>query len=134
MLASLCLSPAQLSGIVRCQGWGPRQTTHTEVLHRGGVGGDNLYVAASLHQLQQKWLFESVSQERWQRRKGVLAEPFQEGRPAGVTSANAYTLSLWAGDEDRTLTGRHRKRGESERTITQPLRDFGIFFLQPFKN
>lgn len=77
----------------------------------GGGWGDNLYVAASLHQLQQKWLFESVSQE-WQRRKGVLAEPFQEGRPAGVTSANAYTLSLWAGDEDRTLTGRHRKRGK----------------------
>lgn len=96
--------------------------------HRGAAWGeDNLYVAVSLHQLQQCWLFESVSQE-WQRRKGVLADPFQEGRPAGVTSANACTLSLWAGDEDHTLTRRQRKRGKvSERTITQSLQDFGIF-------
>lgn len=130
MLASLGLSPAQLSGIVRRQGRWPRQTTHTEVLHRGGGGGvgdDNLEVAVSLHQLQQKWLFESVSQE-WQRRKGVLAEPSQEGRPAGAASANAYTLSLWAGGGDRTLTGRQRKRGNVSAQSPQSLRGFGIFF------
>lgn len=58
----------------------------------------------------------------------MLADPFQEGRPAGVTSANAYTLSLWAGDEDHTLMRRQRKRGRvSERTATQSLQDFGIF-------
>lgn len=46
-----------------------------------------------------------------QRRRGQHADPVLEGRPAEVTSANVYTLNLWAGDEDRTLTKRHRKRG-----------------------
>lgn len=79
--------------------------------HRGGAAwGGNLYVLVSLHQRQQEQLFGSVCQG-WQRKRGGLADPFQEGRPAGVTSANAYTLSLWAGDEDHTLTRRQRKRG-----------------------
>lgn len=40
------------------------------------------------------------------RKKGPLADPILVGRPAEVTSANAYTLNLWAADEDRTLTKR----------------------------
>lgn len=91
--------------------------------HRGGAAwGGNLFVLVSLQQLQQWRLFDSVCQG-WQRKKGGLADPFQEGRPAGVTSANAYTLSLWAGDEDHTLT---RKRGRVN-AWSQSLRDFGIF-------
>ncbi|KAI9547021.1 hypothetical protein NQZ68_021691 [Dissostichus eleginoides] len=69
-----------------------------------------------------KQLFVTVSQGlRWKERRkrqmekkkeknGRLADPFLGGRPAGVTSANAYTLNLWAADEDRTLTKRQRKR------------------------
>lgn len=79
--------------------------------HTGAARGEgNLCVAASLRQLQQGCLPESVSQ-KGQRRKGVRADPSPEGRPAGVTSANAYTLSLWAGDEGHTLTRRQRERG-----------------------
>ncbi len=51
------------------------------------------------------------------RKMGPLADPILVGRPAEVTSANAYTLNLWAADEDRTLTERQRERGESECTI-----------------
>lgn len=43
--------------------------------------------------------------------KGPLADPVQVGQPAGATSANAYTLNLWAADEDHTLTKGQRKRG-----------------------
>lgn len=44
--------------------------------------------------------------------KAPLADPVRGGRPAAAASANAYTLNLWAADEDRTLTERQRRQGE----------------------
>lgn len=56
-------------------------------------------------------------EEKKKKERGLLADPVLVGRPAEVTSANAYTLNLWAADEDRTLTERQEEERESECTI-----------------
>lgn len=62
----------------------------------------------------------SAPASRWpQRKKGAeLADPVPEGRPAGATAANAYTLNLWAGGEGRTLTERAQEEMESKRRLS----------------
>lgn len=54
---------------------------------------------------------QGLQRKKKRKKKGPLADPVPVGRPDEVTSANAYTLNLWAADEDRTLTKRQRKRG-----------------------
>lgn len=66
----------------------------------------------------------TVSRGLRRKRKGPLADPVLEGLPAEVTSANAYTLNLWAAGEDRTLTKRQEEERESECTIKR-LREGG---------
>lgn len=62
----------------------------------------------------------TVSQWMQRKRKGPLADPVLGGRPAEVTSANAYTLNLWAAGEDHTLTKRESEckiRRETEEDV-----------------
>lgn len=65
-------------------------------------------------QQQSQPLSVAVSQRLRRKRrpwKAPLADPVRGGRPAAAASADAYTLNLWAADEDRTLTERQRRGG-----------------------
>lgn len=71
-------------------------------------------------QKEEEHFFVSVSQRllgrrrrRKERRTRPLSGPVLGGLPAGATSANVYTLNLWATGEDRTLT--KRQKGTNER-------------------
>lgn len=95
-------------------GWRVNSPYESDAMGGGGAG--NLYGVASR---QQQQLFVTVSQGlQW--KKGLFAHPVLGGLPAGVTSANAYTLNLPAADEDRTLTKRQRKRGTVNAGLERP--------------
>lgn len=93
------------------EGWGPRQAVRVE----GVLGGEGNLCEVASQQQQQQQLFVTDSQalqrKKKKKKKKPIADPALVGRPDEVTSANAYTLNLWAADEDRTLTKRQRKRG-----------------------
>lgn len=67
---------------------------------------------------EEEHFFVSVSQRllgrRKERRTRPLSGPVLGGRPAGATSANAYTLNLWATGADCILTRRQREKGMKE--------------------